>query len=132
VSALQTGLFAPLMFFQDSNTHQDQEHSAMPSTLPQTGTLSPLHNNSEPPKANNTNSDDSALASAAPRKNIAPAADDYTPPGSEAPGSEANTPATATEKPQGAKSSKPLKLKLKLNKKVTALPMDAKKSTEPR
>jgi hypothetical protein len=91
------GLFAPLMFFQDSNTHQDQEHSAMLSTLPQTGTLSPLHNNSEPPKANNTNSDDSALASAAPRKNIAPAADDYTLPGSKAPGSEANTPAMATE-----------------------------------
>ncbi|KAI0294456.1 hypothetical protein BC826DRAFT_968848 [Russula brevipes] len=134
-SALQTLLVAPLMLFQDSNTHQDQEHSAMPSTLPQTGTLSPLHeshNDSEPPKANNTNSDDRALASAAPRKNIVPAADDYTPPGSQAPESEASAPATATEKPQGAKGSKPLKLKLKLNKKVTALPTDAKKTTEPR
>lgn len=74
--------------------------------------------------------DNLAPASAAPQKTIALAANDYTPPASLEPETETTTPALTTENLQ---STKNVKLsKSKLNPKLTALPADVKKSTEPR
>jgi hypothetical protein len=149
-SASRSVFFSPLMIFQESNIHQDQEHlltsSTVPSTSPPIAALSPrplFHESTinnkltllrSPialsPTSKVLTTDNLAPASAAPHKTIAPAANDYTPPASPEPETETTTPATTTKNLQSAKNVK--LSKSKLNAKLAALPPDVKKSTEPR
>jgi hypothetical protein len=75
--------------------------------------------------------DDLAPASAALQKAIAPAANDYTPPGSPEPETEIATSTATMKNPQTAKNTKQPKSKSNADK-LTALPTAVKKSTEPR